>query len=65
MKYLNKNTLVSFSLGLFLSVGLVYAAQNITLLTQTAAPGDKVTSTWVNAVNTKLGTINAAGASYF
>lgn len=43
----------SISISSLAVVWIIYAA-NITLLTQTAVTGDKITATWVNAVNTKL-----------
>ena len=66
MKYLNRNAAISFAVWIILSAWAVYAAQSITSLSQTASTGDKVTSTWVNAVNTKLSTVDAsAGSTYF
>lgn len=44
-------------------VWIIYAA-NITLLTQTAVTGDKITATWVNAVNTKLNLVWNSTCTY-
>lgn len=61
MKILNKGTLIGMAIGLVAAAGIVYAAQTITSLTQTATTGDKISATWVNAVNNKLGAVGAAG----
>ena len=58
MKLLNKWTLVGFTIWLLFVFWLAYAGSMITSLTQTAQTGDKITATWVNAVNTKLSTVN-------
>ncbi len=62
MKMPNKWTLVGFAVWLLTSISLVYAANNITALTQTATTWDKITATWVNAVNTSL-SASAGGGS--
>ncbi|MBW7955094.1 hypothetical protein H3C61_04750 [Candidatus Gracilibacteria bacterium] len=65
MKILNKGTIAGFLVGLVATIGLVYAAQNITSLTQTAQTGDKLTASWINAVNNKLNSVNASGSGPF
>lgn len=65
MKILNKGTLLGMAIGLLAAAGIVYAAQTITSLTQTAVTGDKITANWVNAVNSRLGSpvVVAAGSN--
>ncbi len=54
--------ITSIALTVLLTVGTMFAI-DITTTTQTAAPGDKITSTWVNAVNTA--SVSAASPGHF
>lgn len=56
------NKIVKYFVSIIVSslavIWIIYAA-NITWLGQTAVTGDKITATWVNAVNSKLNNFNS------
>jgi hypothetical protein len=64
MKEYLKNNLLGLVVVTLVSAGVTFAAsQNITNTTQTAQTGDAMTPEWVNAVNTKLNAVSAAGSN--
>lgn len=58
MSHISLSTLAKYGfmgvITAFSLIGMVFAANRITSLSQTAATGDAITAEWVNAVNTAL-----------
>lgn len=54
MKKIIGKYIINILLTSIITAWIVYAATNITSITQTAVTGDKITAGWVNEVNSRL-----------